>query len=812
MASTPAEPVILVSYPSPSIAKITLNRPRSLNAINADLLKDLVDALRSACTERKRVIILEGAGDCSFCAGEDLKETLAPKTGSPAELREAFELLQDITRLTASSNVLVIAAVQGFAVGGGAEIALAADFVIGGPGAKFRFPEVFLGHAATGGITMRLTQMVGLLKAKELLLRGQFVAAEEALRIGLLTELVADPKARALELAIELGNLPPTSASTSKAILERAAFPNMESNLADEINVASYCFAQGDATRAFENFAARNRKPGKDHSETLERGQQGYVPCAQDVPVGAYEATKSSPSSIKDINTAFEIAVRRFPDRIFLRFSGKDYSFKETNMSVAKLAGGMVQRGVARGDRVMVMMKNSVEMVHTWLATNRIAAIWVPINVELRSLTLQHVVDSAHAKLVVLDSEFVDIFRTVQLGEQCQIYVKDMGENGFEPLSALCNLGEPVLSPEKVKPSDTAGFLYTSGTTGKSKPCTLSYHYFILQGVALVETLSLRPEDVLFCPFPLFHIDATALTTIPAMLLGAIAAFSDRFSASRFWEQVREAKATVYNFMGATLALTYKQPPKPRDRDHSVRLAWGVPIPSFAEDYERRFGHPLYTLYGSVEAGVPIMQQRSRVAGSCGSLRPGFQLRIADAADEPVTPANAVGQLLLRSDVPNSFFQGYFGSPAATVETFSNQWLHTGDLAKIDDDGNVYFVGRLKDVIRRRGENVNAAEVEEEFLRHPDVVVAAAHAIPSQLGTGTEDDLKISAKLCDGSTLDEASLFDWAVRNLTRFQVPTVIEIVTDLKRTPTGKIERSSLRAEGGERFNIRDWRDTKI
>lgn len=818
MGSTPPEGPVLVSHPSPNIVKITLNRPRALNALNVELLDELVQALRTAHVERRRIIVIEGAGDRSFCAGEDLKQTLAPRTGTAEELRWAFARLQDITRLTSSSEALVIAAVHGFAVGGGAEIALAADFVVAGPQAKLRFPETTLGHAVTGGISLRLTQMVGLLRAKELLLRGRFIDAEEALRIGLLSELVEDPKARAVELAFELEKLPAVAAMSSKSSLERATFPNMEQTLADEINVASHCFAQSDAAKAFENFIARSaeRANGAPNSPAalLSPKQGKTIPSSPgDLPLSLNSSptpvdqqTRDYLKSIKDINSAFGHAVHRFGNRAFLRMCGKNHSFREVDALVAKLAGGLLQLGIRSGDRVLVMMRNSLDMVNIWLATNRLGATWVPVNVELKSITLQHVVQMAEAKIAIVDAEFVDALNTAGIQASYQLFIKG-GSAAEKNLESIYDLGSPVTMSVPVSPSSTAAFLYTSGTTGKSKACVLSHQYFILQASALIETFGLCQDDVLYCPFPLFHADASALTTIPAILLGATAALSARFSASRFWDEIRECDATVYDFMGATLALTYKQKPTLQDRDHKIRLAWGVPIPSFAAQYEARFGHPLYTLYGSVEASLPIMQQGPRVLGSCGTVRPGYHLRIADDHDEPLPP-NTPGHLLLRSDVPNAFFQGYFNNADATVAAYSNLWLHSGDLAKVDEGGNVYFVGRVKDVIRRRGENINASEIEEEFLRHPDVVVAAAYAVPSQLGDGTEDEIKVAVQMREQTSSDEASLFDWCVTNMARFQVPSVIEFVSDLKRTPTGKIEKHNLPVRGGKTFDIRTWR----
>lgn len=166
---------------------------------------------------------------------------------------------------------------------------------------------------------------------------------------------------------------------------------------------------------------------------------------------------------------------------------------------------------------------------------------------------------------------------------------------------------------------------------------------------------------------------------------------------------------------------------------------------------------------------------------------------------------NTPGNLLLRNDVPNAFFQGYFNDPANNAAAFSGMWLHTSDLAKVDEEGNVYFVRRLKDVIRRRGENISASDVEDELLQHPDVVIAAAYGVPSQLGAGTEEDIKVAVQVRPGSNLDERALSEWAVQHMARFQVPSVIEIVSDLKKTLTGKLDKRGLNMEGGLLFVIR-------
>ncbi|WP_455902113.1 enoyl-CoA hydratase/isomerase family protein [Rhodococcus gordoniae] len=250
-----SEPSVLVEHVG-DVAVLTLNRPQALNALNTELLDDLVGALRSA--QSAGAIVVQGAGR-AFCAGEDLKETLAPRTGTAEELRVAFRQLQDLTRLMVGAPCPVVSAVHGYAVGGGAEIALTADFVIGGPGARLKFPEAVIGHAPTGGITARLPLMVGLLRAKQLLLTGRWVEPADGLNWGLYTELDDDPRSRALELATELAAYPRRSQSAVKRAIELALVPQQETYLQMEVELASYCFESAETAESFVAFRNRDR-------------------------------------------------------------------------------------------------------------------------------------------------------------------------------------------------------------------------------------------------------------------------------------------------------------------------------------------------------------------------------------------------------------------------------------------------------------------------------------------------------------------------------------------------------------------------
>jgi 2-(1,2-epoxy-1,2-dihydrophenyl)acetyl-CoA isomerase len=248
----------VLSRQAGDVAVVTLNRPHVLNALNPAMLEGLLTSIEGA--RAARALVIEGAGR-AFCSGEDLRESLAPVTGEAEELRQSLDMLQDITRVLSALPCPSVAAVQGYAVGGGAELALTTDLVIVAPDLRLRFPEVPLGHAPTGGITLRLPQLVGLMRAKEMLLTGRWVDADECLRLGLCIEVTADPRRRALQLAHELAGYPPRSVAAVRRGLELSALPGQEQNLQAEIDSALYCFSSTQARESLERFRQARAQP-----------------------------------------------------------------------------------------------------------------------------------------------------------------------------------------------------------------------------------------------------------------------------------------------------------------------------------------------------------------------------------------------------------------------------------------------------------------------------------------------------------------------------------------------------------------------
>lgn len=496
------------------------------------------------------------------------------------------------------------------------------------------------------------------------------------------------------------------------------------------------------------------------------------------------------------LNSALATAVELWPDRIFLKIDGQSVTYRDFDDSVARLAGGLREvHKIEAGRRVGVFMRNSLACEHTWFASNRLGAVWVPVNTEFRGLGLEHAVRLAEASVFIVDADLGNVLEEALANVGLDVPVVRHGAVTGTP--DLQDLYRSPVAPVELQHSDVSAMLYTSGTTGRSKACVLSHRYFTSQARIAIRDLGLNSDDVLYCPFPLFHADATALTTVPALLLGATAAIGKRFSASGFWAEVRETGATVFDFMGATLSILAKAEPRPDDSDNPVRLAWGVPVPESVEDFEARFGLTVVELYGSVEANIPITQRfdQPRVTGSCGRVVEEFDVRIADDNDEPV-PAGTVGELLIRPKVAYSTFSGYYGNSDATADVQRNMWFHSGDLAKVDEDGNYFFIGRKKEAIRRRGENISSFEVEESIREHPAVLDCAAFGVKSEL---TEEEVMIAVILKPThQSVTEEEIWQFCCMRMARFQVPRYIEFVDALPKTPTGKVEKFKLQEAG--------------
>jgi crotonobetaine/carnitine-CoA ligase len=346
-----------------------------------------------------------------------------------------------------------------------------------------------------------------------------------------------------------------------------------------------------------------------------------------------------------------------------------------------------------------------------------------------------------------------------------------------------------------VHPGDMLAILYTSGTTGPAKGVMCPHAQVVGWGVNTASVLGVRDTDILCTTLPLFHINALN-TYAQAAVTGAHAVFESKFSASGFWATMRRHEATVVYLLGAMVPILLAQPEGEGERQHRVRIGLGPGVPAAAGDaFRARTGVTLLEGYGSTETNFVIATAPdSPRRGVMGWLRSGFDARVVDEHDVEV-PTGTAGELIVRADEPFAFATGYFGMPDKTVEAWRNLWFHTGDRVVREADGAFRFVDRIKDAIRRRGENISSYEVEQVLLSHPCVAEAAVVPVSSELA---EDEVMAVLVLRPGQRLEAASLWTFCEERLPSFAVPRYLGVVDELPRTENGKVQKYKLRERG--------------
>ncbi|MEW9552034.1 AMP-binding protein [Nonomuraea sp. NPDC050783] len=479
------------------------------------------------------------------------------------------------------------------------------------------------------------------------------------------------------------------------------------------------------------------------------------------------------PATIPGLLTA---AAGRFGDRPFLRAEGKTRTYRQSAQAAARTAGALAGRGIRPGDRVAVMSANRWEFVDLFLGCAWLGATLVPLNTGLRGRGLRHVLDVGEPAAVVAEQQYADLLTRYT--------------DKLWPIDLFPGEAEPV-SPAPVRPGDTAAILFTSGTTGPSRGVQCPHAQFGWWGANVGDALRLAPQDVLHTCLPLFHINALA-ALMQAMVAGASYVLGPRFSASRYWWQVADARASVVYLLGAMIPMLMARPPGPHDRAHHVTRALAPATPTHLwEPFQERFGITLIDGFGSTETNYVIgWDVGGGVPGSMGTVRPGFSAQVVDEELNPL-PDGVPGELVVRSHQPLAFSTGYVGDP---VE-LPGSWRRTGDRVVRDRDGRYRFLDRIKDVIRRRGENISSHEVEEAVRTHPCVADAAAFPVPSELA---EDEVMVAVVPRPGCSPDPSDLIAHCERDLPPFAVPRYLEIVADLPLTETGKVRKVALRERG--------------
>lgn len=488
------------------------------------------------------------------------------------------------------------------------------------------------------------------------------------------------------------------------------------------------------------------------------------------------------------------------PDQPHVVFAdGAEWTFAELRDKVRTKAAGLRAMGIEQGEHVAVWLPNGPDALIAFYAINYIGAVFVPFNTAYRGQLLQHVIANSGARVLLVHPDLVPRLSEIDLGRVERLVVTTGIEvpeaprpiQRFDELAGAAD--ETLELARPIEPWDIQSIIYTSGTTGPSKGVLSSYlHMFSNAGP---ESWPMVDEnDRYMCVAPIFHIGGMGPPFV-MLARGASVAMIDNFSTEDFWAVAKATQSTVVFLLGVMATFLLKAEPRPDDRDHTVKKAFMVPLTGDAPAFTERFGVDIYTIFNMTEISSPIVSEANpKKIGTCGRVRDGVDVRLVDRNDCEV-PIGEIGEMLVRTDRPWAMNSGYNANPEATAEAWRNGWFHTGDAFRRDEDGYFYFVDRVKDAIRRRGENISSFEVEADVCSHPAVREAAAVAVPSEF---SEDEVMVIVAPVPGQKLEARQLAEFLIDTMPYFMVPRYIRILDELPKTPSAKVMKADLRKEG--------------
>lgn len=498
--------------------------------------------------------------------------------------------------------------------------------------------------------------------------------------------------------------------------------------------------------------------------------------------------------------------VEQTPDLPYAVFGdGEIWSYRRTRDEARRIAAGLAAQGVAQGDTVLIALPNGPDALRVWFGVNWLGATAVPVNGAYKGGLLERVVTNSCAKVAVFTSDMASRLHAVATGSLTKVFVfgdAPAAPDGvaFEPSSVLDAAGDEPPEPMRpILPFDVQCIIYTSGTTGPSKGVMCSYLHMHTAGRAVY---FMTPADRYMVNLPMYHVSGI-LPCMMMMALGGSVAIIERFRTEEFWDTIERTQATFVILLGVMTRYVLSLPPTRRERESTLKKIIVQPLDPDALLLHDRFGFDVYTSFNMTEVSLPIVSgPNPTTVGACGKVRAGIEARIVDEWDCEVADGE-IGELIVRADQPWAMNHGYFDDPEATARAWRNGWFHTGDAFRRDADGNYYFVDRIKDTIRRRGENISSFEVEAEVMAHPAVRECAAVAVASAV---SESEVMVVVALQPGATLDPAELIRFLEPRLAYFMIPRYVRVIAELPKTPTQKIEKHVLRAQSLETPDVWD------
>ena len=468
------------------------------------------------------------------------------------------------------------------------------------------------------------------------------------------------------------------------------------------------------------------------------------------------------------------------------------------------VAAGLLDLGLRPGERVVVLTPARLASLQAWFGIARAGLVEVPLNPDAGPLLVRHCLEQSGARVAVCAASLLPLLAGA-LGADAaleHVVVVDDGADERTVRSGVTasDFAEllahaPGALPD-VDPTSTAVILYTSGTTGPPKGARLSHRANVNLALHTVELMGYTSADRLYSVFPLYHSNARYCSVMAGLEAGADVLMHRRFTASGFWDICRREGITAFNYQGAMMSILHKQQPRSDDRDNPVRVAFGAPCPAeIFDSFEERFGVGLTEIYGSTEVSLVCeMPPERRRVGTAGRESAIYQVAVVDGQDRP-QPAGTPGEVVARPKQPGWMFDGYEGDGVATAEAWRNLWFHTGDRGVLDEDGFLTFLDRVKDTVRRRGENVSTWEVERVLAEHPSVGQVAAYGVSSEL---SEEEVMVAVVPAPGAAVGPEELVAHCRGRLTSFAIPRYVRLLDALPLTPSQRVEKYKLRDAG--------------
>jgi len=492
----------------------------------------------------------------------------------------------------------------------------------------------------------------------------------------------------------------------------------------------------------------------------------------------------------------------RFADRPFVTMAetGQTISYADFETLTNRLAHGLQARFSDRPAYAAILLENSIEYLALTYALKKVNTIEVSINRAMRGAALARMISqteaailftsTAHLAAILAVRDDLPHLQTLVLldgTQEAEALFPDLTILAFDTLIT----GQSTHIPSPAKDTDTATILFTSGTTGVSKGCLLSHRYAVRTAENMIKPFQVTSGDCVYSPYPLSHIGAAYYDILPMMMVGGRVVLREKFSLSHFWPEIQTYGVTWFMMLGSVQQLLWAQPPCPEEKTHKVTRCWGTPAPVPKKDFDARFN--LHMIpgggYGSTDAGWVAVPQWDH----CGGIvLPHFDVEIHDDQGERL-PAGTPGHLVVRPREPGVMADGYFGMPERTLQSRKNLWFQTGDICRLDDEGLLYFMHRVSERIRVKGEMVSGYEVEESILTHTGVEDCAVIAVPGEFG---EEDIKAFITLKKGISIDADAIRAHCTGLMAKFMVPKHITFLDEMPRTPTGKPEKGVLAA----------------